>query len=237
MANKLELTWYGKDEPILVEPRLLIENAVLSNTAADPDTENMLIHGDNLLALKALESKYAGQVKCIYIDPPYNTGSAFEHYDDNLEHSQWLQLIRPRLEILWRLLCEEGSLWISIDDDERDYLKVLCDEILGRGKYITSMIWQKRYSPDIRTAISDAHEYILCYAKNPKIFKEIRNLLPLTEAQTKQFTNPDNDPRGLWKAIDFTAPGFRPNQMYEIQLPSGRVVTPPAGRCWRVTIL
>ena len=236
MANKLELTWYGKDEPILVEPRLLIENAALSNTAADPDTENMLIHGDNLLALKALESKYAGQVKCIYIDPPYNTGSAFEHYDDNLEHSQWLQLIRPRLEILWRLLSENGSLWISIDDDERDYLKVLCDEIFGRNQYITSMVWQKRYSPDIRTAISDAHEYILCYAKDPKIFKESRNLLPLTEAQTKQFTNPDNDPRGLWKAIDFTAPGYRPNQMYEIQLPSGRIVTPPAGRCWRVTV-
>ena len=128
MANKLELTWYGKDEPILVEPRLLIENAALSNTAADPDTENMLIHGDNLLALKALESKYAGQVKCIYIDPPYNTGSAFEHYDDNLEHSQWLQLIRPRLEILWRLLSENGSFWISIDDDERDcfYFLVSC---------------------------------------------------------------------------------------------------------------
>ena len=98
------------------------------------------------------------------------------------------------------------------------------------------MVWQKRYSPDIRTAISDAHEYILCYAKDPKIFKESRNLLPLTEAQTKQFTNPDNDPRGLWKAIDFTAPGYRPNQMYEIQLPSGRIVTPPAGRCWRVTV-
>ncbi|MCX4373014.1 MAG: site-specific DNA-methyltransferase, partial [Dysosmobacter sp.] len=236
MTNKLELTWYGKDEPILVEPRLLIENAALSNTAADPDTENMLIHGDNLLALKALEGKYAGQVKCIYIDPPYNTGSAFEHYDDNLEHSQWLQLIRPRLEILWRLLSENGSFWISIDDDERDYLKVLCDEIFGRNQYITSMVWQKRYSPDIRTAISDAHEYILCYAKDPKIFKESRNLLPLTEAQTKQFTNPDNDPRGLWKAIDFTAPGYRPNQMYEIQLPSGRIVTPPAGRCWRVTV-
>ena len=124
MANKLELTWYGKEEPIRVEPRLLIENATLSNTASDPDTQNMLIHGDNLLALKALESKYAGQVKCIYIDPPYNTGSAFEHYDDNLEHSQWLNLMRPRLEILWRLLSEEGSLWISIDDDERDYLKV-----------------------------------------------------------------------------------------------------------------
>lgn len=97
MANKLELTWYGKDEPIRVEPRLLIENAELSNTAADPDTQNMLIHGDNLLALKALESKFAGQVKCIYIDPPYNTGSAFEHYDDNLEHSIWLNLMRSRL--------------------------------------------------------------------------------------------------------------------------------------------
>ena len=140
MANKLELTWYGKDEPILVEPRLLIENAALSNTAADPDTENMLIHGDNLLALKALESKYAGQVKCIYIDPPYNTGSAFEHYDDNLEHSQWLQLIRPRLEILWRLLADEGSIWISIDDDEQAYMKVLCDELFGREHFVSSMI-------------------------------------------------------------------------------------------------
>ena len=104
MANKLELTWYGKDEPIRVEPRLLIENTELSNTAADSETQNMLIHGDNLLALKALESKFAGQVKCIYIDPPYNTGSAFEHYDDNLEHSIWLNLMRPRLEILWNLL-------------------------------------------------------------------------------------------------------------------------------------
>ena len=161
MANKLELTWYGKDEPILVEPRLLIENAALSNTAADPDTENMLIHGDNLLALKALESKYAGQVKCIYIDPPYNTGTAFEHYDDNLEHSQWLQLIRPRLEILWRLLADEGSLWISIDDDEQAYMKVLCDELFGRNSFVASIIWQKRTSPDMRAIISDGHDYQL----------------------------------------------------------------------------
>ena len=153
MANKLELTWYGKDEPIRVEPRLLIENAALSNTAFDPDTQNMLIHGDNLLALTALESKYAGQVKCIYIDPPYKTGSAFEHYDDNLEHSQWLNLMRPRLEILWRLLSEEGSLWISIDDDEQAYMKVLCDELFGRSSFIASVIWQKRTSPDMRSII------------------------------------------------------------------------------------
>ena len=137
MANKLELTWYGKDEPIMVEPRILIENSALSNCANDPDTENMLIHGDNLLALKALESKFAGRVKCIYIDPPYNTGAAFDYYEDNLEHSIWLNLIRPRLEILWNLLDKEtGSLWISIDDAEQAYLRVLCDELFGMAKEI-----------------------------------------------------------------------------------------------------
>lgn len=166
MANKLELTWYGKDQPIKVEPRLLIEAPALSNCVLDPDTENMLIHGDNLLTLKALEKKFAGQVKCIYIDPPYNTGSAFEHYDDNLEHSQWLNLMRPRLEILWNLLSKEGSIWISIDDDEQAYLKVLCDELFGRSSFIASVIWQKRTSPDMRAVISDGHDYILAYAKD-----------------------------------------------------------------------
>ena len=233
MANKLELTWYGKDEPILVEPRLLIENAALSNTAADPDTENMLIHGDNLLALKALESKYAGQVKCIYIDPPYNAGSAFEHYDDNLEHSQWLQLIRPRLEILWRLLSEEGSIWISIDDDEQAYMKVLCDELFGRNSFVASIIWQKRTSPDMRAIISDGHDYVLVYAKNRELFKAVRSKIPLTEDQATNYKNPDNDPRGPWASSDFTAQGWRPNQMYTIITPSGKVVTPPEGRCWR----
>lgn len=233
MANKLELTWYGKDEPIRVEPRLLIENTALSNTAADPDTQNMLIHGDNLLALKALESKFAGQVKCIYIDPPYNTGSAFEHYDDNLEHSQWLNLMRPRLEILWKLLSEDGSLWISIDDDEQAYMKVLCDELFGRSSFIASIIWQKRTSPDMRAAISDGHDYILVYAKNRDLFKEKRNRIPLTPDQATNYKNPDNDPKGPWASSDFTAQGWRPNQMYEIVTPSGKVVTPPEGRCWR----
>lgn len=233
MANKLELTWYGKDEPIRVEPRLLIENTGLSNTAADPDTQNMLIHGDNLLALKALESKFAGQVKCIYIDPPYNTGSAFEHYDDNLEHSQWLNLMRPRLEILWRLLSEDGSLWISIDDDEQAYMKVLCDELFGRSSFIASIIWQKRTSPDMRAAISDGHDYVLVYAKDRDLFKETRNRIPLTPDQATNYKNPDNDPKGPWASSDFTAQGWRPNQMYEIVTPSGKVVTPPEGRCWR----
>ena len=136
MANKLELTWFGKDEPMHIEPRLLIENTELSNITADPDTENILIHGDNLLALKALESKYAGKVKCIYIDPPYNVDAMNEHYEDLIEHSMWLNRMRPRLEILRKLLCEEGSIWIQISDEEQAYLKVLCDEIFGRANFI-----------------------------------------------------------------------------------------------------
>ena len=237
MANKLELTWYGKDEPILVEPRLLIENAALSNIAADPDTENMLIHGDNLLALKALESKYAGRVKCIYIDPPYNTGSAFEHYDDNLEHSQWLQLIRPRLEILWRLLSEEGSIWISIDDDEQAYMKVLCDELFGRSSFVASIIWQKRTSPDMRAVISDGHDYILVYAKDKELFKQKRNRLPLSEEQRKSYKNPDNDPRGPWTSTDCTAQAGHgtAEQFYTLTTPAGRVIELPKSLCWRFT--
>ena len=234
MANKLELTWYGKDDPIRVEPRLLIENAALSNIAIDPDTENMLIHGDNLLALKALEKKFAGQVRCIYIDPPYNTGSAFEHYDDNLEHSQWLNLMRPRLEILWQLLSANGSIWISIDDDERDYLKVLCDEVFGRQHFLASIVWQKRYSRENRESIGDSHEYILIYVKDKELFKNARNFLPLTEKQMKAYKNPDNDPRGAWQSVSLLAQGYRPNQMYAITAPNGKIHIPPPGNCWKV---
>lgn len=233
MANKLELTWYGKDEPIRVEPRLLIENTELSNTAADPDTQNMLIHGDNLLALKALESKFSGQVKCIYIDPPYNTGSAFEHYDDNLEHSIWLNLMRPRLEILWNLLDGTvGSLWISIDDSEQAYMRVLCDELFGRHNFVAQNVWQKRYSRENREAIGDAHEYIIVYAKNPARFKESRNLVPMSEEQAKVYKNPNNNPKGRWRGVPMTAQGYRPNQMYPITDPKGNVHYPPEGRCW-----
>lgn len=163
----------GKDEVIRIEPRLLIENTELSNTASAPDTENMLIHGDNLLALKALESRFAGQVRCIYIDPPYNIGAAFEHYDDNLEHSMWLGLIRPRLEILWNLLHNtEGSIWISIDDNEQAYMRVLCDELFGRSNFVAQIVWQKRYSRENREAIGDVHEYIIVYAKDKESFKQ-----------------------------------------------------------------
>ena len=233
MANKLDLTWYGKDEPIIVEPRILIEDAARSNCTADPDTENMLIHGDNLLALKALESKYAGRIKCIYIDPPYNTGSAFDYYEDNLEHSIWLNLIRPRLEILWNLLDKDtGSIWISIDDSEQADMRVLCDELFGRPKFVAQIIWQKRYSRENREAIGDAHEYIIVYAKDPVQFKESRNLVPMSEEQAKVYKNPNNDPKGRWRGVPMTAQGYRPNQMYPIIDPKGNVHYPPEGRCW-----
>ncbi|MBE7466827.1 MAG: site-specific DNA-methyltransferase [Planctomycetes bacterium] len=239
--TKLELTWIGKENRPRLEPRILLEDPEKSYHAkrrvtTNDQFDNRLIFGDNLLALKALEQEFAGKIKCIFIDPPYNTGSAFEHYDDGVEHSIWLSLMRDRLEIIGRLLSEDGSLWITIDDNEAHYLKVLCDEVYGRANFVANIVWQKRYSPDARIAISDAHEHLLCYAIDPSRFKKLRNLIPLSEQQTKQFKNPDNDPRGPWKADNFTAAGYRPNQMYSITLPSGRSVTPSTGRCWRVTI-
>lgn len=168
--GKLELTWVGKYDEEKLEPRILIEDK--SKSYGDQDTDNMLIHGDNLLALKALEIKYRGQVKCVYIDPPYNTGNAFEQYDDGLEHSLWLTLIKQRLEILKELLAEDGSIWISIDDDEQAYLKVLCDEVFGRANFISNIIWEKKYSPQNDAKwFSDSHDFIVVYAKNKNIWR------------------------------------------------------------------
>ncbi|MBU0767370.1 site-specific DNA-methyltransferase [Patescibacteria group bacterium] len=229
--QRLELTWIGKDEEIKLEPRILIEDP--EKSYGDPNTENMLIHGDNLLALKALEQDYAGKVKCIYIDPPYNTGSAFEHYDDGIEHSLWLNLMKPRIEILRNLLNQNGSLWISIDDNEAHYLKVLCDEIFRRSNFVANVVWQKRTSPDMRATIGAGHDHILVYAKDILSFKKIIKPLPKTEKQKATYKNPDNDPRGPWASSDFTAQGFRPNQMYSITTPGGVVYEPPEGRCWK----
>lgn len=235
MANKLELTWYGKEDKISVEPRILIENKELSNTKYDENTENMLIHGDNLLALKALERKYAGQVKCIYIDPPYNTGAAFSHYDDNLEHSTWLSLMRPRLELLRDLLSDDGSIWISIDDDEGHYLKILCDELFGRSNFISTIIWEKKYSPQNDADwFSDNHDFLLVYAKNKEIWRP--NLLPRTDEMNARYKNPDNDPRGPWKPADFSVKTYSASGDYPITLPSGRIVTPPPSRAWGTNI-
>jgi adenine-specific DNA-methyltransferase len=238
--QKLELTWIGKEIRPRLEPRILLEDQEKSYHAAQRVTDkdifdNRLIFGDNLLALKALEQEFSGKIKCIYIDPPYNTGSAFEHYDDGLEHSLWLSLIRERLELLWSLLDRDiGSLWVSIDDREMAYLRVLLDEICGRDKFIATNVWQKRYSRENREAIGDAHEYLYVYVTNPAKFKESRNLIPLQEKQTKQYSNPDNDSRGPWQSVSLLAQGYRPNQMYEITAPNGRSHKPPAGNCWKV---
>lgn len=229
--QKLELTWIGKGETPRLEPRILIEDP--EKSYGDKNTENMLIYGDNLLALKALEQDFAGKIKCIFIDPPYNTGAAFEHYDDGLEHSIWLSLMRDRLEILNHLLSDDGSLWISIDDNEAHYLKVLCDEVIGRPKFVANIVWQKRTSRENRAAIGSSHDHILLYAKRGALdWKQSRNLLPSNESG---YSNPDNDPRGPWRSIPFSAQGYRKNQMYNIKTPSGIEVDPPKGRCWAAT--
>jgi len=228
--NKLELTWIGKGEEPKLEPRILIENPEYSY--GDPKSENMLIHGDNLLALKALEQDFSGKIKCIYIDPPYNTGNAFEHYDDGIEHSQWLNLIAPRLRILRNLLSDDGSIWISIDDDECHYLKLLCDEIFGRQNFINNVIWQKKYSPQNDAKwLSDNHDHILVYAKIKEIWRP--NLLPRSDEMNNRYKNPDNDPRGLWKPGDISVKRVTEKDIYVIQTPSGREVSPPAGASWR----
>ncbi|WP_426268069.1 site-specific DNA-methyltransferase [Sphingomonas sp. LHG3443-2] len=211
-------------------------DAVPELAGGNADASNLLIHGDNLEALKALVPFYRGRVKCIYIDPPYNTRSAFEQYDDNLEHGQWLAMIYPRLVLLRELLAQDGSIWVSIDDNEGHYLKVVMDEVFGRRNFIANAVWQKRYSRENREAIGDVHEYIAVYAKSPERFKADRNKLPLDERQAKIYRNPDNpretDPTKRWRGLPMTAQGFRPNQMYVIVSPSGKEHRPPAGRCW-----
>ena len=232
MGNMVELTWPGKEYQPKLKPRILIEDPTKSY--GDKNSENMLIFGDNLLALKALEQDFAGKIKCIYIDPPYNTGNAFEHYDDNLEHSIWLNLMKPRLELLHRLLREDGSLWISIDDDECHYLKVLCDEIFGRRNFVANVIWEKKFSPQNDAKwLSDSHDHILVYAKNKEIWRP--NLLPRTPEMDARYKNPHNDPRGPWTSSDLTVRTYSASTDYPIKLPSGRVVNPPQSRCWSVT--
>ena len=229
------LHWLTRDKDIRaaasVPYRLLQETSGLSEGVADAG--NMLIQGDNLEALKALLPFYAGQVKCIYIDPPYNTRSAFEHYDDNLEHTQWLALMWPRLELLRELLAEDGSIWMSIDDNEAHYLKVVMDEIVGRKNFVANVVWQKRTSPDFRAVLGDGHENLLVCSKNASLFREKANLLPLSERQRNEYKNPDNDPRGPWVSRDFSAQGYRPNQMYKIVTPGGAEYYPPEGSCWK----
>jgi adenine-specific DNA-methyltransferase len=200
----------------------------------DSNSENMLFQGDNLEALKALLPYYAGQIKCIFIDPPYNTRSAFEHYDDNLEHSIWLSTMYPRLEMLRHLLSEDGSIWISIDDNEGHYLKVVMDEVFGRKNFISNVIWQKKYSPQNDAKwLSDSHDHILVFARDKSVWHPF--LLPRTTEMNLRYKNPDNDFRGNWKPADLSAKTYNTNTDYEIITPSGRSVYPPESRSWIYT--
>jgi adenine-specific DNA-methyltransferase len=195
--------------------------------------DNILIHGDNLLALKALEQEFTGKIKCIFIDPPYNTGAALDQYNDGIEHSIWLSMMRDRIELLCRLLHEEGSLWITIDDNEGHYLKVLCDEIVGRSNFVATCVWEKDKGGRGDADISLSHDNILVYAKDRQRWGTARNLLHRTETQLKRFRNPDNDPRGPWRqGDDGTAKSGTVKQRFPVTLPSGRVVIPPQGRYW-----
>ena len=230
-TGKLELTWVGKYDEKVVEPRILVEDK--SKSYGDPSGDNMLIHGDNLIALQALQQDFAGRIKCIYIDPPYNTGSAFEHYDDNLEHSTWLNLMRPRLVLLWNLLAVDGSLWISIDDNEEAYLKVLCDELFGRSHFVSNIAWQRTYSTrnDAKGIVNEV-EHILVYSRDESWQP---NRLPRTAEMNKKYKNPDGD-IGPWRSDNAYAADANTHQgmVYAIQHPfTGEMLYPTISSHWR----
>ena len=233
------LHWLTRDKDIHeatgTSYRLLEQ--VVSHSRGDPDTGNMLIQGDNLAALKALLPYYAGKVKCIYIDPPYNTGAAFEHYDDNLEHTQWLAMMYPRLELLRQFLSSDGSIWASIDNKQGHYLKVLLDEVFGRRCYQTTCVWQQRTTRENRKVFSEDAEYIHVYAPDPARFKATRNKLTLTQAVRARYKNPDNDPRGPWQSVSANAQDGHAteDQFYDYQAPNGKLHKLPPGRCWLYT--
>ena len=238
--TKLELTWIGKENRPKLEPRILLEDPEKSYHAPHRVTghdifDNRLIFGDNLLALKALEQEFTGKIKCIYIDPPYNTGSAFEHYDDGIEHSLWLSLMRERLEILRRLLSQDGSLWITLDDNEQAYCRVLCDEIFGRTNFVVNLAWHKRISPanDAKYFSAD-HDHIIVFAKDKASWKP--NRLPRSPEQLEYYQNPDNDSRGPWNSAAYTCAKSaeeRPNLYYPITNPNTEeTIWPSRRRVW-----
>lgn len=214
---------------------------------------NLIIHGDNLHALKALLPLYAGKVDCIFIDPPYNTGNEGWCYNDNvnapmirewlnanpigiedgLRHDKWCAMMWPRLRLLYELLAEEGSFWMTLDDNEVHRAKLVLEEIFGEGTFVANVVWQKRTSPESRVALGSAHDNLLVYSKRPGFYRF--NKLRLSDDQAQNFSNPDEDPRGPWVSTDLTAQGYRPNQMYQIATPGGESYFPPAGRCWSLT--
>jgi len=239
--TKLELTWIGKDQEPKLEPRILLEDPELSYHAhfrvnENDIFDNRLIFGDNLLALKALEQEFTSKVKCVYVDPPYNTGSAFEYYDDGVEHSIWLSLMRDRLKIIKRLLADDGSIWISVDDNESHYLKVLCDEIFGRQNFLTNFVWQKSYGGGSKARwFVGLHEHILCYAKDISKLPDFW-LPPDPKAVEKYYKYKDSKykERGPYRLqpLATTSMDDRPNLRYPIQMTDGREVWPTKQWQW-----
>ena len=262
-SGRLELTWTNKHRRLLAdrtdgyewvrshdyrvsEVRLLRDAALVGRTrAADSrSSDNLLIRGDALNALVSLlelpefASEYVGRVRLAYIDPPFNTGQAFENYDDNLEHSVWLTMIRDRLVQIRRLLSEDGSVWLHLDDTQMHRARCVLDEVFGATNFVANVIWQKTYTRENRTDISISHDNVIVYAVNKPLWKSARNLLPSSEAQRSRYSNADDDPRGDWASMPVHAKaekGRRKEQFFTITLPSGRKVDPPPGNCWRFT--
>ena len=197
---------------------------------------NSLIRGDNIVVMQELlQNGFGGKIDCIYIDPPYNNGEDYTFYSDYISHELWIEMMRKTIMLLRKFINPNGgSLWISIDDAEMPYLRVLCDEIMGRSSFVSTIVWQQRNTRENRKAFSNNHEYILVYTLNLKSFKDKRNLLPPTKTMIESYTNPDNDPRGPWQSITCNAQDGHsvPNQFYWIQAPNGKRHYPPQGRCW-----
>ena len=256
--EKYEFRWKGKQEAMqLAGKRSAGTLRPCPGESVDwENTRNLYIEGDNLEVLKLLQTSYYRRVKMIYIDPPYNTGNDFVYNDDFADplaryrevtqqttksnpetmgrfHTNWLNMMYPRLRLAANLLRDDGVIFISVDDCEARNLRYLCDEIFGEESFVAQIIWQKRTSPDARKKISAGHEYVLMYIKDIRCLDEALQLLSLSEKDTANFKNPDNDPRGPWVSSDFTAQGYRPNQMYKIVTPGGTEYTPAEGRCWK----
>ena len=263
--ERYNLNWPGKRNALLSANNPLVKTLrpCVERSIGFDSADNIFVEGDNLEALKLLQETYLGQVKLIYIDPPYNTGKDFIYADDYSEsirdygyktnqldndnnrlvsnlssngrfHSDWLSMMYSRLKVAKRLLAEDGAIFISIDDGEQGNLRQICDEIFGAKNFVNNIIWQKKYSPQNDAKwFSDNHDFILCYAKDKNVWRP--NLLERSDKQNAAYKNPDNDIRGAWKATDLSVKTYSAANDYEITTPSGRVISPPASRCWSVS--
>jgi adenine-specific DNA-methyltransferase len=261
--EKYGLNWHGKRKArqLALTPSVGTLRPCPDDSVDWDTTRNLIIEGDNLEVLKLLQKSYAGKVKLIYIDPPYNTGKDFvypDNFQDNIKnyleltgqtgdggaklssnteasgrfHTLWLNMMYPRLKLARNLLQDDGVICVSIADDEGHHLRVLLNDVFGEENFIATCVWQKRYSRENRGIIGDVHDYLMFFARNIEAYAKVRNLLPLTDESAAVYKNPNNDPKGRWRSIPMTAQGTRPNQMYKITTPGGAEHSPPAGRCW-----